>query len=76
MIETCVSLNTINETTNWAKNSTITPMYAVSFAFPPFLTYEMLKEVNLTEDNSIIYYKYCGPLLLLLKTFAEYSNIE
>ena len=76
MIDRCVTLNTINDTTNWAKNSGNTILNIMPVVFPPLLTYEELKIINISDDDAIIHYRYCGPMIILLKSFAQFINNE
>jgi len=70
----CVELNEINYTTHWAKHSNDSPLAVNALPIPPFVVF-----TNWTVrygNESILYYKYCGPFILLLKSFAEYMNRE
>jgi len=70
----CVSVNEINDTTVWTNNTSDSPLEALLGAFPVLSTYN--EWTVMSGNESILYYQYCGPLIMLLKTFAEYINRE
>ena len=69
--KSCVTLNSINDTTNWNNASDGDPINIYPIVFPPLLTYT---EQDMT--NGTIRYTYCGSLIILMKTFAQYINRE
>jgi len=65
----CVKLSDDKRIVNWGGKSTdllinIQPSY-----YPPFITYSetLIKEGNV----SLLYYEWCGPLMLIIKEFAK-----
>ena len=73
--KTCVTLNSMQSVTNWAINATASPIYVYPISWPPFLTYKEW-EINHENNETIVYYQYCGPFILLLRALAQQINIE
>ena len=72
--ESCLTLNSLQMVTNWTNNSEDSPLYIMGFIYPPYLDYT---DWEITEHNtSILYYQFCGPLIVLMKCFAKYINNE
>ena len=71
LLKSCVELNSVNDTTDWALNATDSPYDVYAISMPPFLSYKEL-DVYMSGNTSILYYRYCGPLLVLMKVFAKY----
>jgi len=70
----CVHLNSINDTVFWGNNSTNDAIIVQPAMWPPFVIYE--EESKAAGNSSILYYKYCGPMIVLLKYFAKYINVK
>ena len=72
--KSCITLNSLKNTTDLAINSTSEPISTLVMYYPPYLLYTdwEIKEVN----KSILYYQFCGPLIVLLKSFAKHINTE
>ena len=74
MNKSCLTLNSLQNTTQLAVNSTADPIDVLAAFFPPLLTYA---DWVITENNnSILFYQFCGPLVVLMKTFAKFVNKE
>ena len=72
--KTCVTLTSLKNTTDWAINSTTEAMDVLALFYPPYLSYN---DWEMTVDNtSILYYQFCGPLILLLRRFSERINTK
>ena len=70
----CVSLNSINDTLIWPENSINNTIEVLPLMYPPFVTYT---EHGINSGNtSILYYQYCGPLIVLIKMFAIYIKAK
>ena len=70
----CFKLNSINYTTQWAINSSESPLSAYIMPVPALISYK--ERTVMSSNESIIYFEYCGPFVMLLKAFAEYINRE
>ena len=70
----CVELNELNDTTVWTNNSRDSPLNALLIGFPVLSAYN--EWTVMSGNESILYYRYCGPLIMLLKLIAEYINRE
>ncbi len=70
----CISLNSINDTVFWANTPTNYTIEVQPFMWPPLLTYK--EEVIETNNTSIIFYRLCGPLVVLLRLFAKFINAK
>ena len=72
--KSCVSLNSEQMITKWTDNSTTQPLDFYLFFYPPFITYN---EWYTTDGNTSLYnYQFCGPLIVLLRCFAQHINNE
>ena len=69
MNNNCVKLSTNNQIVYWGENSTDLLIDVQPIMWPPIITYsEHLIE---KENTSILYYEWCGPLILIIKEFAK-----
>ena len=72
--KSCVSLNSEQTVTKWTDNSTAEPFDFFVLVFPPLLSYN---DWYTTDGNtSLNNYQFCGPLIVLLKLFAQDINNE
>jgi hypothetical protein len=72
-MDNCVNLTPNNNTVFWSNN--LTNLIEVQpIEYRPFLTYkqEMIKHGN----YSVLNYEWCGPLILLVKLFAQHINAK
>lgn len=70
----CIELNSVNDSTDLFPNSSLRPLNLFSVSLPPLLTYSD-REV-MVDNETVLYYSFCGPLVLLMKTLAQYMKIE
>ncbi|CAG2102210.1 unnamed protein product [Medioppia subpectinata] len=59
--------------TDWAFNATKKPLEALMSVYPPLLTYNEWETVS-GDNTSVLYYQYCGPFILLLRTLSSYID--
>ena len=72
--KSCVSLNSEQTVTKWTVNSTAQPLDFMVVLYPPFVKYT---DWYTTDGNTSLYnYQFCGPLIVLLKCFAQHINTE
>ncbi len=70
----CVNLSSINNTLFWGNNSTNLTIDVLPNYWPPIITYE---EQLINDGNiSILYYQWCGPLIVILNMFAKQMNAK
>jgi hypothetical protein len=74
----CVELNSENDTLFWANTPTNYTIQVQPHIWPPLLTYKEYNHFSYIKkgNTSILYYQYCGPLIVLLKVFAKYINVK
>ena len=70
----CVELNSINNTINWSENSGNFTIEVQPNMWPPIITY--YEQLVMSGNTSILYYQWCGPLIVLLKHFAIYIKAK
>ena len=72
--KSCVTLNEFDIITKWTLNSTEPALNFNTLMYPPLLTYT---DWHITNNNtSLLYYQFCGPLIVLLRTYAQRINTE
>ena len=72
--KSCVTLNSMQTTSKWTDNSTEKPLDFMALVYPPLLTFN---DWYTTDGNTSLYnYQFCGPLIALLKCFAQHINTE
>ena len=70
----CVELNSINDTIILEQNLNNDVVDIQPFMYPPLIAYE--EELVTTGNISILYYQYCGPLIVLIKLFSKYTEYK
>ena len=78
-VKSCITLNPYHNTTDWVTNATNSPIDVILIVYPPLLSYREW-EVNTTgqgvNNNTLLYYEYCGPFVVLMKAFAQYIGTK
>jgi hypothetical protein len=70
----CVNLTSINNTVFWGNNSTNLTLDVLPFMWPPIITYK--EQLKNTGNVSLLYYQWCGPLMLIMSTIAKQMNAK
>ena len=70
----CVQLNSINDTLDWSESSANFTIQVQPNMWPPIITYK--EQWIISGNTSILYYQWCGPLIVLLKHFAIYIKAK
>lgn len=70
----CVNLTSNNDIVFWGNNSTHMIIHVQPVMWPPFVSYE--EKIVKLNNSSILYYKWCGPLILMLNIFAKRMNAK
>lgn len=70
----CVTLTSINNTIFWGNNSTNYTIDVQPYMWPPLITYE--EQLIKTGNISILYYEWCGPLMLIMNIFGKQMNAK
>jgi hypothetical protein len=70
----CVNLSSISDTVFWGNNATNLTIDVQPVMWPPIITYK--EQLIKTGNVSLLYYQYCGPLMLMLNIIAKQMNAK
>ncbi len=70
----CVNLSSVNNTVFWGNYSTNLTIDVQPNVWLPIVTYK--EQMIKIENLSILYYQWCGPLILMLNIFAKQMNAK